>query len=70
MEITGWAKDLLVSRGALVEGQEADSFRALLPDEVSQAIGASEWLSLHFGAGPGADDPGEWLERLGQLLPP
>lgn len=70
MEITGWAKDLLVSRGALVEGQEGDSFRALLPDEVSQALGASEWLSLHFGAGPGADDPGEWLERLGQLLPP
>ncbi len=70
MEITSWAKDLLISRGALVEGEEADSFRALLPDEISGALGASEWLSLHFGSGPGADDPGEWLERLGQLLPP
>jgi hypothetical protein len=70
MEITGWAKDLLISRGALVEGEEGDSFRALLPEEVAHALSASEWLSLHFGAGPGADDPGEWLERLGQLVPP
>ncbi|MEO8125675.1 MAG: hypothetical protein ABJF23_03010 [Bryobacteraceae bacterium] len=69
MDITAWAKDLLVSRGALVEGQDGDSFRALLPDEVSQALGSSDWLSLRFGAVAGADDPGEWLERLGQLVP-
>ncbi|MGD0873352.1 MAG: hypothetical protein ABSB88_27720, partial [Bryobacteraceae bacterium] len=33
-------------------------------------LGASDWLSLRFGAGAGSDDEGEWLERLGRLLPP
>ena len=67
--ICDWAKDLLVSRGALVEEEESESFRALLPDEVAKAVGASEWLRLQFGSEAGADDGGEWLERLGALLP-
>src|SRR5271157_2713939 len=69
-EILDWAKDLLVSRGALVETEEAGSLRAMLSPELAQALGASEWLSLRFGAGAGSDDDGEWLERLGHLLPP
>ncbi|HTX35072.1 MAG TPA: hypothetical protein VME43_08620 [Bryobacteraceae bacterium] len=68
--ILDWAKDLLVSRGALVEAEEAGALRAMLPDGVATTLGASDWLSLRFGAGAGSDDEGDWLERLGRLLPP
>ncbi len=65
-----WARDLLVSRGALVEAGEAGSLSAMLPSEVAAALSAADWLSLRFGAGAGSDDEGDWLERLGRLLPP
>jgi hypothetical protein len=67
--IMDWARDLLVSRGALVESEGTGTFRALLSSELASALDASEWLSLRFGAGPGSDDEGDWLERLGRLLP-
>src|SRR4051794_10071716 len=67
--IAGWARDLLMSRGALVESEEAGAVRALLPPEVAGALDSSDWLSLRFGAGAGSDDESEWLERLGRLLP-
>ncbi|MEK7409548.1 MAG: hypothetical protein AAB225_31160, partial [Acidobacteriota bacterium] len=70
LELTGWARDLLVSRGALVETGPAGAVRALLPPEVAATLGAAEWLSLKFSPGLGADDPGEWLDRLAHLLPP
>ena len=69
-DLIGWARDLLQSRGALVEMPEGEALQALLPPEVSRALGSEEWLSLDFGAAAGADDPGEWLERLGKLLEP
>jgi hypothetical protein len=64
-----WAENLLTSRGALVESDEAGALRALLHPELASALGATEWLSLRFGAGAGSDDETEWLERLGHLLP-
>jgi hypothetical protein len=67
-EITEWARDLLVSRGALVETEE-NALRALLTPELAGTLHASDWLSLRFGAGAGTDDEGEWLERLAGLLP-
>jgi hypothetical protein len=67
--ILEWSKDLLLSRGALVESEEAGTLRAMLPSEVASALGASDWLSLRFAPGPGADDEADWLERLGRLLP-
>ena len=67
--IADWARDLLVSRGALADAGDDDAVRALLPEEVARTLGVQEWLSLRFGAGRGADDAGEWLERLGALLP-
>lgn len=67
--IVEWARDLLVSRGALVEDDREDAIRALLPPEVAGALSASDWLSLNFASGPGADDPAEWLDRLESLLP-
>jgi hypothetical protein len=67
--IAEWARELLVSRGALADAEDGDAVRALLPEEVARTLGAQEWLSLRFGAGPGADDAGEWLERLSALLP-
>src|SRR5207302_723206 len=67
--IAGWAKDLLMSRGALVEDDDTGAVRALLPPEVAGALDASDWLSLRFGAAAGSDDESEWLERLGRLLP-
>src|SRR2546428_10089275 len=67
-EITQWARDVLLSRGALVETQEDSGLRALLPADVSAALGVGEWLSLDFGSSAGADDPAEWLDRLGGLL--
>ncbi len=74
VSVTEWARDLLLSRGALVEegGTEqggSDVLRALLPAEVAAALGAGEWLSLNFGASAGADDPVDWMERLAPLLP-
>jgi len=63
-----WTRDLLLSRGALVETQEGEALRALLPQDLAKALGSGEWLSLDFG-GAAADDPGEWLDRLGGLLP-
>ena len=67
--IAEWARDLLLSRGALADIEDGDAVRAFLPQEVARTLGAQEWLSLRFGAGPGADDAGEWIERLGALLP-
>jgi hypothetical protein len=70
--IIDWARDLLVSRGALVETEEAGALRAMLPAELGAALESGEWLSLRFGAGAGAgsDDENEWLDRLSRLLPP
>ena len=67
--IVDWARDLLMSRGALVETEETGALRAMLSPELAGALESSEWLSLRFGAGGGSDDEGEWLERLGRLLP-
>lgn len=64
-----WTRDVLLSRGALADTDEGEAVRAFLPEEMARALGAPEWLSLRFGAGPGADDAGEWIERLGGLLP-
>ena len=77
VSVTEWARDLLLSRGALIEegggGSEsaegAQVLRALLPAEIAAALGAGEWLSLNFGASAGADDPVDWMERLAPLLP-
>jgi len=68
--ILEWTRDLLLSRGALVEAEEAHALRAMLPSDVAAALGSSDWLSLRFGAGAGSDDEGDWLDRLGRLLPP
>jgi hypothetical protein len=68
--IIDWARDLLVSRGALVEAEGADALRAMLPAELGAALESGEWLSLRFGAGAGSDDENEWLDRLSRLLPP
>lgn len=68
-DIAAWTKDLLNSRGALVEAEDGGAVRAMLPPEVARALGSGEWLSLRYGAGPDSDDPVEWLERLGRLMP-
>jgi hypothetical protein len=68
--ILDWARDMLVSRGALVETGEAGALRAMLPAELATALESREWLSLRFGAGAGSDDENEWLDRLSRLLPP
>lgn len=67
--IQDWVRDLLLSRGALVECDEGGGIRAMLPGDVAAALGASEWLSLDFRPHPGGDDPAEWLERMERLLP-
>src|SRR5438477_1828491 len=64
-----WARDVLIARGALVETEQEGALRALLSQELAGTLGSSDWLSLRFGAGAGADDESEWLERLGRLLP-
>jgi hypothetical protein len=64
-----WARDVLLSRGALADTEDGEAVRACLPAEVARKLGAPEWLSLRFGAGPGADEAGDWVERLGGLLP-
>ncbi len=69
-ELNLWAQQLLESCGALVEPDPDGTLRTLLTPDLSQALKTTEWLQLRFGAGAGADDPGEWLERLGVLLPP
>jgi len=68
-EIIDFARDLLVSRGALVETEEAGALTAMLSRELADVLDAKDWLSLRFGAAAGSDDPGEWLERFGRLLP-
>ena len=70
MELSDWARDLLMSRGALVESEGDGALRALLPAEVSARLAVGDWLSLDFGARGGADDSSDWLERLSTLLPP
>jgi hypothetical protein len=70
IQLSDWARDLLMSRGALVEGESEGVVRALVPPEVSAKLAVSDWLSLDFGARGGADDPAEWMERLSALLPP
>lgn len=67
--IQDWVRDVLLTRGALVESDEGGVLRAMLPADVAAAIGSSEWLSLDFRLRPGADDPVEWLERAERLLP-
>lgn len=67
--IAEWARDLLLSRGALPDTEGGDVVRAFLPEEIARTLCSQEWLSLRFGAGPGADDASEWIERLGALLP-
>src|SRR5260370_20633433 len=67
--LTEWARDLLMSRGALLETDQSP-LRALLPADLAAALGCGEWLSLNFEASAGADDAGEWLERIGPLLAP
>lgn len=69
VEVVDWAKDLLLSRGALVETEGERALRAMLSPELAASLDASEWLSLRFGAGAGSDDEGDWVERLGRLLP-
>jgi hypothetical protein len=69
VSVTEWARDLLLSRGALVEDAGDEVLRALLPQEVALALAAGEWLSLNFGSSAGADDPVDWMERLARLLP-
>jgi hypothetical protein len=68
--IIDWARDLLVSRGALVETEEAGALRSMLSPELAGMLQSSDWLSLRLDAGAGSDDAGEWLERFGRLLPP
>jgi hypothetical protein len=68
-EIVDWARDLLVSRGALVESEDSGALSAMLSPELARVLQAGEWLSLRFDAGAGSDDPGDWLERFGRLLP-
>jgi hypothetical protein len=74
VSVTEWARDLLLSRGGLIEegrteGLGDDVLRALLPPDVAATLGVEEWLSLNFGARAGADDPVAWMERLARLLP-
>lgn len=70
IQLSDWARDLLLSRGALVESEGDGGLRALLPPELSASLAVSDWLSLDFSSRAGADDPAEWLERLGAVLPP
>jgi hypothetical protein len=70
IQFSDWARDLLLSRGALVESEGDAALRALLPPQVSRVLAVGDWLSLDFGPRTGADDPGEWMERLSALLPP
>jgi hypothetical protein len=70
IQLSDWARDLLTSRGALVESESQGVLRALVPPEVSAKLSVSDWLSLDFGARGGADDPAEWMDRLSTLLPP
>jgi len=70
VELSDWARDLLLSRGALVESEGQGALRALLPADVSARLAVGDWLSLDFGARVGADDSSEWQERLSTLLPP
>jgi hypothetical protein len=69
-EIIDWARDLLVSRGALVETGEAGALSAMLSPELAKVLQAGDWLSLRFAAGAGSDDAGDWLDRFGRMLPP
>lgn len=68
-DVNVWAQQLLESRGALVEPGEGGVLRAMLPPPVAGILQANDWLQLRFGAGAGADDPVEWLDRLAALLP-
>lgn len=70
IQLSDWARDLLLSRGALVETEREGVLRALVPPEISTRLSVSDWLSLDFGMRSGADDPAEWLDRLSALLPP
>jgi hypothetical protein len=68
-EIIDFARDLLISRGALVETGQAGALTAMLSPDLAGVLQSSDWLSLRFGAAAGSDDPIEWLERFGRLLP-
>jgi hypothetical protein len=67
--LTDFARDILTARGALVEAENGNAIRAMLPADTAHSLEAAEWLSLRFGAGAGSDDEGDWLDRLGRLLP-
>jgi hypothetical protein len=70
--IQQWIRDLLMSRGALVESGEDGRIRALLPAEVAASLGSAEWLSLDLGQGAAQDagrDDAEWMDRMERLLP-
>lgn len=59
-----WIRDLLMSRGALVESDEGGRIGAMLPSEVAASLGVEEWLSLDL-----RDDAPEWMDRMERLLP-
>ena len=67
--LTDWARDVLLSRGALVESEDGGRLRALLPTEVAASLDACEWLSLAFDGHSGSDEASDWMERLARLLP-
>jgi hypothetical protein len=69
-EMIEWARDLLVSRGALVETEDAGTLSAMLSPELAGVLKAGDWLSLRFNSGAGSDDASDWLERFGRMLPP
>jgi len=60
---------VLLSRGALVESEDCERLRALLPAEVAASLETGEWLSLNFDGRAGSDEASDWMERLARLLP-
>src|SRR5262249_10248122 len=67
--LTEWTRDVLLSRGALVESEDCERLRALLPAEVAASLETGEWLSLNFDGRAGSDEASDWMERLARLLP-
>ena len=65
-----WARDVLLARGALVETDQDGALRAMLSPELAGALSASEWLSLRFGAGAGADDENTGWSGWAGCCPP
>jgi hypothetical protein len=61
--IQDWMRDVLISRGALLESDESGRMTAMLPSAVAASLGTDEWLSIDGG------DPADWLERMERVLP-